>query len=431
MKLFRTFAVALAAAAFSVAAIAQTAPQVGKVNDNDLFQDVVNGQPSAQSKYASALTLAGYVGGLPTKGNVLIGGDATTNLWQRATTGASVTTTATYGGPDRFFYWSGTSTAMTVSRTSTAADLPAQGFTYGFKMARTASQTGVVQTCMAQVVESANAAQFQGQTAELSFYATAGATFSAASSAMKAYIVYGTGTDEGAAAMAFGLNAGGGAGAGWTGQANATAAAITINAANGRYVAVGTIPATAKEVGIALCFTPVGTAGANDYIAFSGIQLVRNPSLASKVSTTVGYDCSGTTPVIQCSAFDRRLQGVEQLLQQRYYYKLAESAAVTPVGTCGNSTTSLALCLVQFPVTMRTAPTMAYTTGFAANTTTAMTAVTACTSLATSTAVASTAANVKNVMVACGSSAGFGAAGTTSFLYSNAGSGVIQASAEL
>lgn len=74
---------------------------------------------------------------------------------------------------------------------------------------------------------------------------------------------------------------------------------------------------------------------------------------------------------------------------------------------------------------------MTYTTGFAANTTTAMTAVTACTSLGTSTAVTSTAANVNGVLVACGSAAGFGAAGTTSYLYSNNGSGVINANANL
>src|SRR5215469_12705164 len=191
---------------------------------------------------------------IPLAGNAIIGGDATTNLFQRGTTGSSVTTTTTYGGPDRLFYWSGTNTAMTVSRDSTAADLPpGGGYQYAFKMARTSGQTGVVQVCMGQEIESINAYQFQGATAELDFHAFTGANFSGVSSSvysLKAYIIYGTGTDEGAAKMAFGLNAGGGGGSGWTGQANATAAVVTLPgiSASGRYAAVASVPTTATEL---------------------------------------------------------------------------------------------------------------------------------------------------------------------------------------
>ncbi len=405
-----------------------TLPQVQVINPTDLFQDIPRGVPSAGNQYASALQLSAFGDSMARTNNVLIGGDAGTNLFQRATTGASQTTTVAYGGPDRWAYWSGTNTAMTVSRDTTAADLPASNYQAAFKMARTSGQTGVVQVCMVQEVETVNAIQFQGQTAELDFHATAGANFSAASSTLNAYIVYGTGTDEGVSKLAFAFNAGGGGSSTWAGQTNATVGAVAISTVPNRYAVVAAIPTTATEIGVIFCFTPVGTAGTNDYVALSGIQLVRNAALTAKASATVGYTCA--TDIV-CTSFDRRLQGTEANLQYRYFYKIAESAAITPIASCGNSTTSLALCLVPFPVPMRAAPTMTYTAGFAANTTTAMTAVSACTALATSTAVTSTAANVSGVMVGCTSSAAFGAAGTTSFLYSNNGSGVINATAEL
>src|ERR1700685_2854114 len=206
-----------------VAAHAQTVPvpQVTAIGPADLFQDIVGGQPSAQSQYAPAPLLGNYgatqAGNNPE--NWLIGGDATTNLFQRGTTGSSVTTTITYGGPDRWAYWSGTSTAMTVSQDTTAAELR-PGYKAAFKMARTSGQTGVVQMCMMQEVESVNSYGFQGSTAEVDFEAITGANFSAASGNMTVYYITGTGTDQGVSTAAFNLNAGGGGSSLWTGAVN-------------------------------------------------------------------------------------------------------------------------------------------------------------------------------------------------------------------
>jgi hypothetical protein len=150
MKLKRTILAAIGAVALAGIALAQPViTRVTSIGSSDLIQVIPGGAPSAQSVYATSALLGNYsetlTGNNPE--NALIGGDSTTNLWQRATTGSSVTTTATYGGPDRWTYWSGTNTAMTVSRTTTAGDLPAS-LTYksGFKMARTAAQTGVVES---------------------------------------------------------------------------------------------------------------------------------------------------------------------------------------------------------------------------------------------------------------------------------------------
>jgi hypothetical protein len=384
MKLLQRLGVAaLCASFFALGAYFLPAPAVSQGMQqitNLLGTEQVPLQfPCTVSCYVNTASLAGFGNAQPTRNNLLVGGDATTNLFQRGTTGASVTTTLTYGGPDRWAYWSGTATAMTVSRDSTAGDLPPSGFQYAFKMARTSGQTGVIQVCMAQEVESANSYQTAGATVELDFHATAGANFSAASSNMTAYIIYGTGADEGTAALAKGLNGGGGGGAGWTGQANATAAVIPISATNGRYAAVGNIPVTATEVGVALCFTPVGTAGANDYIAFSGVQLTRNLALAPKVSTTVGYNCT----TINCTAFDRRPAALEALLQYRAYYQITDNVANTvPITLCQATTTAAVVCPIQFPVPMRAAPTATASASTAFGDTATAGSPTACTGFA-------------------------------------------------
>lgn len=412
-------------------------PAPSIIHDTDLIQVAPSGNPGVPSAYPSTLQLAGYGNSLPSKANVLIGGDATTNLFQRATTGSSVTTTVTYGGPDRWAYWSGANTAMTVSRDSTAADL-STGYQYAFKMARTSGQTGVVQMCMLQEIESANSYQFAGQTAELDFHAVTGANFSAANSNMTAYIITGTGTDQGVAgsnSVAAGLNSGGGGSGSWTGQANATAAVINLGGTSvaGRYAAVATIPSTATEIAVALCYTPVGTAGTNDYVAFSGIQLVRNAALASKASATAGYSCTDnvSNTQINCSSFDRsRNNTQEALLQQRYYWQLSEITGPAAIANCRSHSVTVAECQVYFPVAMRVAPTMTYAAGFATETTTAGGTLGACSAVATATTVASTAPSTQGVQVACTATT-VPAAGSANILWHNGGSGAIKASAEL
>lgn len=353
----------VAALGFAGVALSQvtSVPQVTQIGPTDLFQDIVGGAPVAGNVYAPALLLGNYsqtlAGNNPE--NALIGGDAGTNLFQRATTGSSVTTTLTYGGPDRWAYWSGASTAMTVSRTTTAADLPAT-FQAGFKMARTSGQTGVVQMCMMQVIENQNSYQFSGQTAEVDFHAATGANFSAASANMTVYFISGTGTDSstGAATAAFNLNAGGGGSSSWTTQVN-TGVVVNLGAVStlNRYSAVAPIPAGTTQVAIALCYTPVGTAGTNDYVTFSGIQLVRNSALTT-VAGTAGAALATNDP--RAKSFARRSVAVETVLQQRYYYTVAEAAATVVQSASGNGATTTTCQLnMPFPVTMRIAPTFA------------------------------------------------------------------------
>lgn len=390
--------------------------------------NLTNGQNPA-SEAISTLQMAGYISSGPSKTNALIGGDATTNLFQRGTTGSSVTTTVTYGGPDRWAYWSGTSTAMTVSRDATAADLPV-AFKYGFIMQRTAAQTGVVQMCMAQEIESVNAYQFQGQVAELDFHAFTGANFSPASPFnMTAYIIYGTGQDEGMTNLAFGLNGGGGGSSGWTGQGNAAADVVPLGGVStlGRYAAIGVVPSTATEVAVALCYTPVGTAGTTDAITFSGIQLVRNPSNASIASATIGYSCAN----ISCVAFERRTQALETVMQQRYYWKWAETASATTASPfmCQAQSATVAICKTILPAQLRVAPTVACTPGTLKRQVAGTdTTVSACAAAATTNGVSDVNSLNITATVASGDTAGF----ASSLMSGNStGGGVITASAEL
>jgi hypothetical protein len=221
-------------------------------------------------------------------------------------------------------------------------------------MARTSGQTGVIPVCMLQEVESVNSYAYSGQTAEVDFHATAGANFSAASSTMTVNIITGTSTDEGAAKAAFGLNAGGGGGSGWTGQANVTLS-VPISTTNNRYTVVAPVPTGTTEMAVAFCFTPVGTASTNDYIALAGIQLTRNSSLTA-VAGSSGAVLSANDA--RAKAFVRRPQALETEMQQRYYYQITDNVANTvPIAMCQATTTAAVVCPIIFPVTMRAAPT--------------------------------------------------------------------------
>lgn len=448
MKIKALLAVGMAAALAAGIAFAQTTigpavpgaqPLVSSIGSSDVFQDVVGGRATAQSQFATAALLGNYGGTLPGNNftNYLIGGDSTTNLWQRATTGSSVTTTVTYGGPDRWAYWSGTNTAMTVSRDTTAADLPT-GVKSGFKMQRTAAQTGVVQMCMMQEIESALAISLAGKTAEIDLWAAPLANYSAANAAFKVYLMSGTGTDEGVAGTAsgaYGLNGGGGGSGGWTGQVNTGVTVTTLGIGTvARYSVAIPVPTTATELGVAICYTPVGTAGTTDGIVFSEIQLTPNSALTG-VARTAGVALAANDT--RAKAFARRPMGLEAMLQQRYTWIWSEAvlyaaagSQATPMAPCAAVDTTHTNCWLQFPVPLRTAPTMTFANGFASPTSTTQATLGACTTLSLAQTVSGAITTTNGVLANCAATT-IPAAGVASFLYSSSGTGKITASAEL
>ena len=249
------------------------------------------------------------------------------NIAQRGTTYA-LTNAVAYGSVDRWaFYQSGTANGIA---NQVASGLT--GFQYAIKMGRNsgATTTGVVQGV--QPFETANSVDLQNQVVTFSFYAKAGANFSAASNNITYAVYTGTGTDQSAASQAAGS---------WTGILTPILGTQAITTTWTRYSYTGTIASTATQVGVGMYYTPTGTAGADDNLYITGVQL----ELGS-VATT--FSRNATT-----------LQG-ELAACQRYYVRSVgqvNGGALGPVGLA--ISTTQAQVTWECPVSMRTTPSFA------------------------------------------------------------------------
>ena len=247
------------------------------------------------------------------------------NIAQRGTTYA-LTNAVAYGSIDRWaFYQSGTANGIA---NQVASGLT--GFQYAIKMGRNsgATTTGVVQGV--QPFETANSVDLQGQVVTFSFYAKAGANFSAASNNITYAVYTGTGTDQSAISQAAGS---------WTGILTPILGTQAITTTWTRYSYTGTIASTATQVGVGMYYTPTGTAGADDNLYITGVQL----ELGSVAST---FSRNATT-----------IQG-ELAACQRYYYRLGGTTTTDMFSTSGFVySATVASSLHQPPVPMRVLPT--------------------------------------------------------------------------
>ncbi len=182
--------------------------------------------------------------------------------------------------------------------------------------------------------ESADSYRFAGQTVTLSFYAKKGANFSAASNILVSGVRTGTGTDK----VMYGFTG--------TVEQNQN---NTLTTTWQRFTQTVTVASNVTEVALQFYFTPVGTAGADDSISITGVQL----ELGS-VATTFKRSAGGN------------IQG-ELAACQRYYLKsynqaTAPATASNTVGNTGYSAISATSTNnrwnVRFPVNMRTTPTI-------------------------------------------------------------------------
>lgn len=307
------------------------------------------GGAQPQTEDLTTAQISGFIQGQAGSGgwrNSLIGGDFYTNLWQRGTTGASTTTALLYG-PDRWWGLSGTGTAFTQRQDAITA-LP--GALASDKVWRTAGQTGIIPVCIGQVLTTANSAKFQNRKAEFRFSAISGGNFSAASGQITATIGYGTGTDDTAANFAAGS---------WAGQVNVSQL-INIYSSWDNYSVVTTVPAAATQVGVQICFTPVGTAGTNDFFSIANAQLSVNQNAVAKTDSPANN--SAYVANYQVSSFEHRLASLEALLQEAYFYRIVETnGAYLAAGDV--SATNVEVGVLPLPVTMRAVPTCTFTAG--------------------------------------------------------------------
>ena len=210
--------------------------------------------------------------------NVLINGDF--KVWQRGTS-ITVTTGSPYTA-DRWCVTPGGTANFSASRQTASLD----GFQYCLRFQRTASNTNTSALYLSQPVETVNSVPLANKQVSFSFYARAGANFSAASSALNVRIVTGTGTDGNYLAATL------------TGQAFQLDTTATLTTSWQRFTYSVLIPSGVNQVQPVFFYTPVGTAGAADHFEITGVQLEQN---------------------LQPTPFEQRPIGVELALCQRYY----------------------------------------------------------------------------------------------------------------
>jgi hypothetical protein len=286
-------------------------------------------------------SLASPAGSISTIRNLLDGGDFSTNPWQRGTSFTSIANTLTYTA-DRWFAVGGSSSNISVSQVAVTA---VPGFSGALQFGRASANSNTAVIKFGQACSTFNSVKYQGLQVCLSFWALAGANWSPASGNLNVFLASGTGTDGSAANLGSG---------GWTGYtslsltpnqgsaAPASGIAQPITTTWTRYSFYGTIPAGANQIGVLFEATPVGTAGANDWVQIIGVQLE-----------------SGTQP----SAFDHRTAADELIACQRYAYQINEPGSGVVVGVGAAAGTNAELVMIPLPVQMRVAPTVTVTAG--------------------------------------------------------------------
>jgi hypothetical protein len=240
-------------------------------------------------------------------------------IWQRATTATgNYSVTYTYASVDRWAIYSANTSTTFAQSTSVPA-----GFQYSTKMQRPSGSTATGTLLMGQAVESVNCYDLSSQSVTLSFWAKAGANFSATGSIISVNATTGTVADQGIGIV----NS-------WTGVAapiSTTTLAITTTWT--KYTLTGTFGAGVLEVACQFSYNPTGTAGADDAVYITGVQL--------EVGT-------------KATPYEMQIYS-DQLAQcQRYYQKYTNRA----LGVSFTATSLYAGGVLSVPVTMRSAPTL-------------------------------------------------------------------------
>jgi hypothetical protein len=184
---------------------------------------------------------------------------------------------------DRWASYTGTGSLWQMQRVSTGnLDFP-----FAKRTQRIAGQTSTSAIYVAQIIESINTYGLAGQTVTLSFYVTAGSNYSGGSS-FGFQLVNGTVADEGMSSMNSGS---------WTGGAY-PGTTLTPTTTRTRITYTTTLGSSVQEIAVRFYWAGSGTAGANDFVDITGVQL----ELGS-----------------QATAFDYRPFGAEFALCQRYF----------------------------------------------------------------------------------------------------------------
>jgi hypothetical protein len=250
--------------------------------------------------------------------NALINGGC--DIWQRGTSfpsGVGLGQSVVYSADRWHWYRGGNDTGSTLTRQSAGLT----GFNYCMRIQRNSGNTSTQTLGLRYTLETADSLRFAGKTITFSFYARKGSDYSATGSLFRVFLPYGTGTDQ--VVHSF------------TGFTQAlSSSTVTLTSTWTRFTFTGSIPSNATEIGLEMFADPTGTAGVNDYMEITGLQLEEG-SVATTFSRA-GGDIQGE--LAKC---------------QRYYYQ-TDSYAIASYSAynSGNFVSSA----FAFPVTMRIAP---------------------------------------------------------------------------
>jgi hypothetical protein len=275
---------------------------------------------------SAATTGLRYQGSMAGGKNPIINGGF--DIWQRGTTTAGATGSSSGYAADRWQgYRGGFASGMTLSRQVTGDTTNLPFVQYCARVQRDSANTGTNVVAISQNLESAMAIPYAGKNIVVSFYARAGANYSSASSVLSFVIYNGTGTDQN-----------GTTGAGYTGSNLVVSQNVTLTTTWQRFNVTATIPSTATEFYTNFAYTPVGTAGVNDYFDVTGVQLEVG-------SVATQFTRAGGT-----------IQG-ELAACQRYYYRSTPGTTYGTVGYGLAVSTTVARMATELPVEMRVRPT--------------------------------------------------------------------------
>jgi hypothetical protein len=248
-------------------------------------------------------------------------------VWQRGTSPTFVVNNSQNYQMDRWIVFSaGSGRTVTRQTTSDTTNLPF--IQYCARVQRTSGNTDTSDISPYQPMESINSIPFAGKTVTMSFYARRGANYSATSNNLIVKLATGTGTDEN---LIF---------PGYTGFAAPIDSTATLTTTWQRFSYTATLASTITEITPQFIYTPVGTAGADDFFEFTGVQIDVG-SFALPFRTYAGT-----------------IQG-ELAACQRYFQIIGGTNVSFPIiqSTNGVATSQDMSHSMPFPVKMRTAPT--------------------------------------------------------------------------
>jgi hypothetical protein len=225
------------------------------------------------------------------------------DVWQRGTSFAVPSSSNAFYTADRWSIYRA-ATGLTVSRQATNDTTNLPNIQHAIRIQRDSGNTGTGGVSIIQHFETVNSIPFAGKQVTVSFYARKGANYSNAASAIEINLATGTGVDQNIWA-------------GLTNRANPINTSRPITSAWTRLEATGTIATNATQLVLNIFVSSyVGTAGANDWIEITGVQLEEG---------AVATPFRRNAPSIQA----------ELAACQRYYEK-SYSVDVAP-GTVGGS----------------------------------------------------------------------------------------------